>query len=232
MVFRRRDQPSLLTRLRETVLPRGGWRRGLEYLGHRVRRLPDTPHRIALGFACGVFSSFTPFFGLHLLLAIALARAVRGNVLASLIGTIAGNPLTFPFIASLSLWLGRRVLGHGATGRDFSRLSDAFSQAADGIWSSLLSLVGLGHSHWAQLVPFFRDVLWPYFLGGLGPGLLAAAASYYLTRPLIAAYQLRRRAKMLARAHTRLQEKSVADAGLAAAYNPEDTGPADNGSRE
>ena len=39
------------TRIREAVLPRRGWRRGIEYLGHRVRRLPDTPHRIALGFA-------------------------------------------------------------------------------------------------------------------------------------------------------------------------------------
>lgn len=200
MVFRRRDRPSRLTRLREMVLPRGGWRRGLEYLGHRVRRLPDTPHRISLGFACGVFSSFTPFFGLHLVLAFVLARALRGNVLASLIGTVVGNPITFPLIASLSLWLGRQFLGYGATGRDFSRLSDAFALAADGIWTSLLSLVGLADSHWAQLVPFFRDVLWPYFLGGLGPGLLAAVVSYYLTRPLIATYQLRRRTKMLERA--------------------------------
>lgn len=232
MVFRRRDRPPLLTRLREMVLPRGGWRRGLEYLGHRVRRLPDTPHRISLGFACGVFSSFTPFFGLHLLLALVLARALRGNVVASLIGTLVGNPLTFPVIASASLWLGRRMLGYGATGRDFSRLSDAFAQAADGIWSSLLSLVGLGHSHWAQLVPFFRDVLWPYFLGGLGPGLLAAVVSYYLTRPLIAAYQLRRRTRRLERARTRLQDKSEADAGFPGPYNPKDATGADNGSKE
>ena len=69
MVFKRRDKPPLLSRLREAVLPRRGWRRGIEYLGHRVRRLPDTPHRIALGFACGVFVSFTPFFGLHFVLA-------------------------------------------------------------------------------------------------------------------------------------------------------------------
>ena len=49
--------------------PRGAATRGAaggaasSISGHRVRRLPDTPHRIALGFACGVFVSFTPFFG-------------------------------------------------------------------------------------------------------------------------------------------------------------------------
>ena len=32
-------------------------------------------------------------------------------------------------------------------------------------------------------------MIWPYFVGGLLPGLIAAIASYYLTRPLIAAYQ-------------------------------------------
>ena len=68
------SRPSL-SRLREAVLPKRGYRRGVEYLGHRVRRLPDTPHRIALGFACGVFSSFTPFFGLHIVLAAVIARA-------------------------------------------------------------------------------------------------------------------------------------------------------------
>ena len=67
------------SRLREALLPRRGWRRGVEYLSHRVRRLPDTPHRIALGFACGVFGSFTPFFGLHIVLAAVIARLLRSQ---------------------------------------------------------------------------------------------------------------------------------------------------------
>ena len=225
MVFKRRDKPPLLHRLRELVLPRRGWRRGIEYLGHRVRRLPDTPHRIALGFACGVYVSFTPFFGLHFLLAAGLARLCRGNILASLVGTAALNPLTFPLIASVSLWLGRRILGFGASGRDFSRVSDAFAQAFAGIWTSVLSLVGLGESQWQKLVPFFRDLLWPYFVGGLLPGIVAAVIGYYLTRPLVGAYQARRRARMLARARERLAgEESEADAAGARPYNPGGTG--------
>ncbi len=226
MVFKRRDRPPLLRRVRDTLLPKRGWRRGIEYLGHRVRRLPDTPHRIAMGIACGVFSSFTPLFGLHILFAAALARVVGGNLVAALLGTLVGNPLTFPLIAAIALALGRRILGFGVTGRDFSRVSEAFTQAFSGIWQSFLSLFGHGESHWDRLIPFFRDIVWPYGVGGLLPGIAAAIASYYLTRPLVSAYQMRRRARMLARAHERLARQDLeADAGLARPYNPAKAGP-------
>lgn len=204
MVFKRRDRPAFSRRVREALYPRRGFRRGFDYLAHRVRRLPDTPHRIALGFACGVFVCFTPFFGLHFLLAAGLAWLLRGNVVSSLIGTLIGNPLTFPLIASIALALGRRILGYGVTGRDFGRIADAFGQAFVGLWASILSLFGAGESEWHKLTLFLTDIVAPYFVGGFLPGLVAAIASYYLTRPLIAAYQTRRRARMLARARERL----------------------------
>jgi len=199
MVFRRRDRPVFLVRLRETLYPRRGWRRAFEYIGHRVRRIPDSPHRIALGFSCGVFVSFSPLFGFHFFYAMFLAWLLRGNVLASLIGTVAGNPLTFPLIASTSLALGRRILGYGATGRDFGRITDAFAGAAEGIWDGVLSLLGHGEAEWHKVAAFFTDILWPYYVGGLLPGLVAAIASYYLTRPLIAAYQAARRKRLASR---------------------------------
>lgn len=199
MVFKRRDKPALPARLRAVVLPRGGWRRAAEYLGHRVKRLPDTPHRIALGFSCGVMASFTPVFGAHFFLAAGLAWLIRGNIVASLLGTLVGNPLTFPLIASVSLGLGRRILGFGATGRDFGRVVEAFGQAFTGVWRSLLSLFGSGQSEWSKLSLFFEEVFWPYAVGGVLPGLAAAIAGYYLVRPVIAAYQKRRRVRMGAR---------------------------------
>ena len=199
MVFKRRDKPPLLSRLREMMLPQKGWHRGIEYLSHRVKRLPDTPHRIALGVACGVYVSFTPFFGLHFVLAAALAKLLRCNILASLIGTAFGNPVTFPFIASAALSVGRRILGYGVTGRDFGRVYDAFNQFFAGLWQSVLSLFGHGEAQWGRLTIFLRDVFWPYCVGGILPGLAAATACYFLCRPVIAAYQTRRRAKLLAR---------------------------------
>lgn len=68
---------------------------------------------------------------------------------------------------------------------------------------------------------FRPRLLWPYFVGGLIPGLTAAVVSYWLLRPLVTAYQARRRARMLERARERLAQKSAADAAAAAPYNPE-----------
>lgn len=204
MVFKRRDKPPFPVRLREWIYPRRGYRRGIEYLGHRVRRLPDTPHRIALGFACGAFISFTPLFGFHLVFGAALAWLLGGNIVASVIGTLVGNPVTTPFIAALSLTLGRRILGHGVSGRDFGRIAEAFSQAVIGIWESFLSVFGFGHAQWHKLSLFFYDMAWPYLVGGLLPGVVAGIVSYYLVRPLVGAYQARRRAAMLRRAKEKL----------------------------
>jgi uncharacterized protein (DUF2062 family) len=213
MVFRRRDRPAFHVRLREALYPRRGWRRALEYIGHRVRRIPDSPHRIAIGFSCGVFVSFSPLFGFHFFYAMFLAWLLRGNILASLIGTVAGNPLTFPIIASTSLALGRRILGYGATGRDFGRITDAFAEAGEGIWRGVLSLFGHGASEWHKVGAFFTDIIWPYYVGGLLPGLIAAIASYYLTRPLIVAYQAARRKRLAARAARRPRPARGADDG-------------------
>lgn len=219
MVFRRRDRPPIHVRAREFLLPRTGWRRALEYIGHRVRRIPDTPHRIALGFACGVMVSFTPFFGLHLAGSVALAWLLGGNMIAALIGQIVGNPVTLPFIALISMSLGRRILGTpGATGRDFTRVLEAFTTAAEGLWESFLSLFGHGQSQFAKVTVIWDEVMLPYFVGGLLPGLVTSLAFYWLVRVLVYGYQA-------ARQRSRLRKRAEAEA--AAAQNPP-RDPADN----
>ncbi|MEL6198398.1 MAG: DUF2062 domain-containing protein, partial [Pseudomonadota bacterium] len=111
MIFKRREKPSFQDRALEILYPRKGALRGMEYIGKRIRRLPDSPHRIALGFACGAFASFTPFFGFHFVVAAAVAYVIRGNLLASAFGTAVGNPITFPFIATASLHTGWWITG-------------------------------------------------------------------------------------------------------------------------
>ncbi len=188
----------------------------MRYIRHRVSRIPDTPHRIALGFACGSMASFTPFFGFHFLIAATLAWMLRANIVAGLIGTVVGNPLTFPIIALVSLNLGRRILGHGVTGRDFGRVIDALAEGAKGFGESLLALAGFGESYWERLLPLLDDVVLPYAVGGLLPGLVTSAAFYFLLRPLVAAFQARRRGRRLARVRTR--GESGADGEVSSAY--------------
>ena len=61
--------------------------------------------------ASGVFVCFTPFFGLHFVLASAIAWSIRGNILAALLATFVGNPLTFPFIWVSTYQTGNLILG-------------------------------------------------------------------------------------------------------------------------
>lgn len=98
MLFRRRNPPTRLSRFRELIWPRMSFRRVLGYYKSRMARLPGTPHSIAAGFAAGAAVSFTPFMGFHFLLGALVAWALRGNLIASALGTLVGNPWTFPFI--------------------------------------------------------------------------------------------------------------------------------------
>ena len=110
-MFRRRRKLHPIQRLREFLWPSVGWRRSTLYLAHRIARLPGTPYSIAAGFACGAAVSVTPFLGLHFAGAAVLAWLLRGNILASALGTVVGNPWTFPFIFLWIYHLGHWMMG-------------------------------------------------------------------------------------------------------------------------
>ena len=90
----------------EFFWPRGGWGRAALYVKHRMRRLPDTPEKIARGIFAGIFTVFSPFYGMHFVVAALIAFIVRGNVLAALLATFVGNPLTYVPIALVSIQTG------------------------------------------------------------------------------------------------------------------------------
>ncbi|MEL6168339.1 MAG: DUF2062 domain-containing protein [Pseudomonadota bacterium] len=167
--------------------PRGGWGRAAVYVWHRIRRLPDPAHRISRGIAAGVFASFTPFYGFHFVTAGLLAWFIRGNILASLLSTFFGNPLTFPIIASVSVTIGTWVLGQDNV--PLPEVVHAFSRASVEIWHNVKAIFTVEHMQWGQLGHFFRRVFLPYLVGGLVPGVLTAALAYFLANPIIASYQ-------------------------------------------
>ena len=63
--------------------------------------MKSSPYEIACGFAIGAAISFTPFLGLHIIISAIIAYIMRASIISSAIGTIVGNPLTFPFIWAL-----------------------------------------------------------------------------------------------------------------------------------
>jgi hypothetical protein len=188
MVFRRRDPRPILTVLTEFFFPRGGWSRAAQYVVHRLRRLPDPPHRIARGVFAGVFISFTPLFGFHFIGAWLIAWAIRGNILAALLATFFGNPLTTPVIAITSVELGHRILG-GESGVSFAEVTDFFAGATTEVWRNIFAAFTADVAHWERLSEFFDGIFLPYLVGGIGPGIISGVICYYLSLPIIGAYQ-------------------------------------------
>ncbi len=211
MVFKRRDKLGWWPRLREMMFPRKGWRRGFEYMGHRIKRIPDTPHKIGLGAAIGIFVCFSPIFGLHMILAVVLAYVLRGNIVAALITTWFGNPLTFPIIAAISLKFGRFLMGYHTTGTDGITVMRAFENTMRALWGLLKSWLGYGQASTEGLRDFFVDIFLPYALGGLVLGLISATLMYAATRPVISAYQTRRKIRLAAQRRKQQDQRSGAD---------------------
>lgn len=110
--------------------PRMGLRRYALYLSHRIGRMPGTAHSIAAGIASGAAMSMTPFIGFHFLLAALLAWLLRGNLLASAIGTVVGNPWTFPLIWIWAYRIGCWLMARDPVGDPMHHLSmtDAFRE--------------------------------------------------------------------------------------------------------
>jgi uncharacterized protein (DUF2062 family) len=154
---------------------------------HRLRRLPDPAHRISRGVFAGVFISFTPFFGFHFIGAAAIAWILRGNILAALLGTFFGNPITTPIIAAVSVEFGTWLLGLPPV--PLQKVISAFSLASVELWANLTALFTGDPVNWVRLGEFFQYVFLPYLVGGIIPGILTGLVAYYVTYPLIMSYQ-------------------------------------------
>ncbi|MEM8773577.1 MAG: DUF2062 domain-containing protein [Pseudomonadota bacterium] len=217
MVFKRRDKLPWWKAALRFFWPKSGWSRAFQYVQHRVRRLPDPPHRIARGIFSGVFVTFSPFFGLHFFLAAGLAWVLRGNIVAALLSTFVGNPLTFVPIGAASLQTGYFLLGlrgvenlenNGSIG---SKFVDAGRDLRDNIWAVFTD----DRADWTRLSVFFDEVFFPYMVGGLIPGAIVALLFYYLSLPVIQAYQNRRKGRLKEKLAA-LKEKAAAKAAAKA----------------
>jgi uncharacterized protein (DUF2062 family) len=144
--------------------------RSLRYFYLRLRRLSASPYSVAIGFACGVFAIATPFLGCQMLLGAIIAWLLRGNIVASAIGSFAGNPLTYPVIWLSTYKIGNAILGTaGETGH--IDVQGRAGMMLDGI-------LELSPLRIASGFEAFWPVLKPMALGSIPVGFLIAAVSY------------------------------------------------------
>ncbi len=167
-----RQKKTLGNRILSWFWPKGGWKRLGRYMLLRLNRLKGTPRSIAAGVACGVAISFTPFVGFHFMLAAITAFFVKGNIVASALGTAAGNPWTFPFIWVSVLFTGRHILGGEYVNEGKVAFVPLFEKATH-----------------ALLTFDFRDfaadvwpILWPMIVGCIPFYFVAWFVTYYLVK--------------------------------------------------
>ena len=145
-------------------------KRIISYYKLRLARLPDSNYAISSGFACGAMVSFTPLLGLHFVLAVIFAYLIRGNFIAALIGTVVGNPITFPFIWGLIYKIGTYLTN--------------------------IKLQKITHEiNFDMIVNQTYDIFFPMLVGGIIIGPLVWIITYYVIYSFVASFKKRRNKK-------------------------------------
>jgi len=141
----------------------------------RLLHTHDTEERTSVAFAMGVFFGFSPFLGLHTLLALIVAFVFRLNRVAAVVGVYINTPWTMVPVAIASTSLGYRVLRHA--GYPYERFD----------WTEL------GSFHfWANLPAEIRihyHTLYPFFLGSMICSTILSLLSYLLCLWFIRTYR-------------------------------------------
>ena len=81
------------------------------FYARRLLALDDTPERIALAFAFGVFLAFSPLLGLHTVLGLTIAFIFGLNRVAVLLGVWVNNPWTLVPIYAAAAYVGGILFG-------------------------------------------------------------------------------------------------------------------------
>jgi uncharacterized protein (DUF2062 family) len=144
---------------------------------YRVLHVDDTPHRIALGLAIGIFVTWTPTIGLQMLLTIALSWLLRANKAVGVPFVWISNPLTVPPIYGPNYLVGCWILGGDYDWHRFWAFAKAV--ASGGSWIERFN------AGWQAMLQIF----WPLWLGSIVVGLILGTMTYFATRFAVVKYR-------------------------------------------
>ena len=134
-----------------------------QYYKWRLLRIKEHPHRIARGFAAGVFVGCFPFIGLQFVLSVVLAMIIRGNKFTAILGTWISNPFTYVPLFLFNFQVGKLILSFFLDNHDL-----------DFQWDSISELQNLG-----------TEITVTLLLGSAIVGLFLSSIAYYLIVDLL-----------------------------------------------
>jgi uncharacterized protein (DUF2062 family) len=149
----------------------------------RLLTLDDPPERTALAFSLGVFVAFSPFLGLHTILATLIAFVFRFNKVAVYSGTFINNP----FFTLVPIIIASYAIGAFILGRPL-RIPPAGVEL-------------LRHPHpltGAYYHKLFReswDIVWPFSIGAMMLSVVCSLIAYPVTSSLLRARRRSQAAK-------------------------------------
>ncbi|HYN84863.1 MAG TPA: DUF2062 domain-containing protein [Pyrinomonadaceae bacterium] len=148
----------------------------------RLLAIDDPPERTALAFSVGVFIAFSPFLGLHTLMATVLAFAFRFNKVAIYAGTFINNP----FLTLVPIVVASYALGALVTGRPLRLPAEGLELLSDPH--------PLSGPYWRALGAHAWDVLLPFSVGATALSVVCSLAAYPVTLHLLRARRRRKEA--------------------------------------
>lgn len=143
----------------------------------RLLAIDDPPERTALAFSIGVFIAFSPFLGLHTIMATLIAFIFRFNKIAIYTGTFINNPfLTLVPIIIASYAVGAFILGRPLSipdeGLELLKNPRVFSG-----------------EYYQQLFLQSWSIVWPFSVGAMALSVVCSVLAYPLTLRALRAYR-------------------------------------------
>jgi uncharacterized protein (DUF2062 family) len=122
-----------------------------------IFQLNDSPNKLALAFAVGVFIAFSPTVGLHTISCFVFAWMFRLSNIVVLTAALINNPWTIVPLYGFCLWFGIKLTGTMTTTPDIA-------------WQTLT---------FSSTYHILRPYLWPFVAGTVVVGTAAAIISYF-----------------------------------------------------
>ena len=128
-----------------------------------ILSIKESPVRLSLSFAIGVFIGMSPFLGIHTILGIICAYLFRLNKFVTIVGVYITNPWTIIPIYTFSTYVGARLIG-------MNRIIPSID------WKNITL---------SRLISELGPLLKPFIIGTLFIGLISSLISYIILYHLV-----------------------------------------------
>jgi uncharacterized protein (DUF2062 family) len=146
----------------------------------RLLAIDDPPERTALAFSIGIFIAFSPFLGLHTIMATVIAFVFRFNKIAIYTGTFINNP----FLTLVPIIIASYAVGAFFLGRPLA-IPDAGVEL-------LKNPELFSGDYYQRLFVQSWGIVWPFAVGGTVLSVVCSLLAYPLTLWALRKHRFRR----------------------------------------